>query len=172
MNARRCGRLHCYFTGPVFVLAAIYVALAAANVVPNRPGAFLLTVVAVSILACLAELPLGRYKAGLELEKKLGARGVRSYLSVCGTSKSLAVEGKLGTNQRNSSVAAIPPANWAVTNSGTSMGLMPANVSLRAPEPPKEPENVASNSFISTQFCVQLRPKSRFLLVNFGEESQ
>ncbi len=36
-NARRCGRLHCYFTRPVFVLAAIYVALAAANVVRLRP---------------------------------------------------------------------------------------------------------------------------------------
>lgn len=62
VNARRCGRLHCYFTGPVFVLAAIYVALAAANVVPIHPGLLLLTVFAVSILACLAELPLGRYK--------------------------------------------------------------------------------------------------------------
>ncbi len=61
VNARRCGRLHCYFTGPVFVLAAIYVALAAANVVPLRPGAFLLIMCAIAMLACLAEVPLGRY---------------------------------------------------------------------------------------------------------------
>ena len=61
VNARRCGRLHCYFTGPVFVLAAIYVSLAAANLVPTRPGVLLLTVFTISILACLAELPLGRY---------------------------------------------------------------------------------------------------------------
>ena len=61
VNARRCGRLHCYFTGPVFVLAAIYVALAAANVVPLRPGAFLLIMCAIAMLVCLAELPLGRY---------------------------------------------------------------------------------------------------------------
>lgn len=62
VNASRCGRLHCYITGPVFVLAAIYIALAVANVVPARPGVALLTVFAISILACLAELPLGRYR--------------------------------------------------------------------------------------------------------------
>ena len=45
---------------------------------------------------------------------------------------SLAVEGKLGTSQRNRNVAPIPPANWAATNRGTSTGRMPANVSLRA----------------------------------------
>src|SRR5712691_6250159 len=26
-NATRCGRLHCYFTGPLYILAALYVAL-------------------------------------------------------------------------------------------------------------------------------------------------
>ena len=62
VNARRCGRLHCYFTGPVFVLAAIYVALASANVLVLRPGAFLLIVGAIAMLACLAELPFGKYK--------------------------------------------------------------------------------------------------------------
>ena len=62
VNASRCGRLHCYIIGPAFVLAAIYVALAAANVVPTRPGVFLLTVFAISILACLAEVPLGKYR--------------------------------------------------------------------------------------------------------------
>jgi hypothetical protein len=41
VNARRCGRLHCYITGPAFVLAAIYVALAAASIVPMRSNPFL-----------------------------------------------------------------------------------------------------------------------------------
>jgi hypothetical protein len=62
VNASRCGRLHCYICGPVFVLAAIYVALAAANVVPMHPEAFLLTLCAIAMLACLAELPFGRYR--------------------------------------------------------------------------------------------------------------
>jgi len=62
VNARRCGRLHCYFTGPVFVLAAIYVALAAANVVPLRPRAFLVIMCAIAMFACLPELPLGKYR--------------------------------------------------------------------------------------------------------------
>ncbi len=51
VNARRCGRLHCYITGPVYLLAAIYVALAAVGIVPIRPGIFLLTVFAVTMLA-------------------------------------------------------------------------------------------------------------------------
>ena len=62
VNARRCSRLHCYFTGPVFVVAAIYVALAAANILPMSPGTFLVTVLAIAILACLAEVPFGRYR--------------------------------------------------------------------------------------------------------------
>jgi len=62
VNARRCDRLHCYFTGPVFVLAAIYVAPGAVNVVPMRPGPFLLTLCAIAMLACLAEVPFGRYR--------------------------------------------------------------------------------------------------------------
>jgi len=61
-NARRCGRLHCYFTGPVFVLAAIYVMLAAVNVVPLRPDAFLLIMCAIAMLARMAEVPFGRYR--------------------------------------------------------------------------------------------------------------
>lgn len=62
VNARRCGRLHCYFTGPVLVLAAIYVALAAANLVPPRPGTLVAAVLVSTLLACLAEVPLGRYR--------------------------------------------------------------------------------------------------------------
>ncbi len=62
VNASRCGRLHCYFTWPLFVPAAIYVALAAANVVPMHPGPFLLTLCAIAMLACLAEVPFGRYR--------------------------------------------------------------------------------------------------------------
>lgn len=66
VNAGRCGRLHCYITGPFFLLAAVYVVLAEFHIVPLQPGRFLLVVFVVSVAACLVELPLGRYtkKAG------------------------------------------------------------------------------------------------------------
>ena len=62
VNARRCARLHCYVTGPIFLLGAIYVALSETNLVPLRPGIFLCVVFAIAMLACLAELPFGRYR--------------------------------------------------------------------------------------------------------------
>ena len=62
VNARRCGRLHCYVTGPIFLVATIYVELSAINLVPLRPGIFLFVVFAIAMLACLAELPFGRYR--------------------------------------------------------------------------------------------------------------
>ena len=62
LNARRCGRLHCYVTGPVFLLAAIYLALSALNLWPLRRGIFLLVVFVIAVLACCMELPFGRYK--------------------------------------------------------------------------------------------------------------
>ncbi len=61
VNAGRCGRLHCYITGPFFLLAALYVALAEFHIVPLQPGRFLLVVFVVSVVACLVEFPLGRY---------------------------------------------------------------------------------------------------------------
>lgn len=71
VNASRCGRLHCYITGPAFVLAAIYVTLATASIVPMRPNSLLLTLCAIAILGCLAEVPLGRYR-------KQGIKGGKS----------------------------------------------------------------------------------------------
>ena len=44
---------------------------------------------------------------------------------------SLAQAGRPGTSQRKSSVAASPPAIWAARNQETSLGRMPARVSLR-----------------------------------------
>ena len=61
VNARRCGRLHCYATGPIFLLAAVCVILAEVHVVPLSPNVFALVVLGAAALACLAELPLGRY---------------------------------------------------------------------------------------------------------------
>lgn len=60
-NAARCGRRHCYVTGPVYLLAALYVALAALSLVPMRPGVFLFVVFGITAFACLAEGPFGKY---------------------------------------------------------------------------------------------------------------
>lgn len=61
-NAARCGRLHCYVTGPVFLLAAVYVALWGIHLVPMRFGIFLGTIVGLTVLAHLGEIPLGKYR--------------------------------------------------------------------------------------------------------------
>jgi len=61
-NAARCGRVHCYFTGPLFLLAAAYVVLAEFRLVPMNPGIFLDIVVVMTGLGYLSELVLGRYR--------------------------------------------------------------------------------------------------------------
>jgi hypothetical protein len=61
-NAARCGRTHCYITGPLFLLAAVYVTLSALEVVALYPGLFLLAVFGACCLACCAEIPLGKYR--------------------------------------------------------------------------------------------------------------
>jgi hypothetical protein len=61
-NAARCGRLHCYVTGPLFLLAAVYVVLAEVQVVPMYPTILLDVVLIMTGLAYLAEVPLGRYR--------------------------------------------------------------------------------------------------------------
>jgi hypothetical protein len=61
-NAARCGRVHCYFTGPLFLLAALYVSLAETHVVPMHPAMLLDTVVVLAALAYVAEFRLGRYR--------------------------------------------------------------------------------------------------------------
>lgn len=64
-NAVRCGRVHCYLTGPIFLLAAAYSVLAGLGLVPMRPGVFLDAVLVMVVLAHLVELPLGRYRKKL-----------------------------------------------------------------------------------------------------------
>lgn len=51
INAARCGRLHCYFTAPLFLLAALYVALGEAHVVPMHPAVLLDAVAGVTLLS-------------------------------------------------------------------------------------------------------------------------
>jgi hypothetical protein len=60
-NAVRCRRIHCYVTGPVFLLAAVFAALSAFGIVQLHPNLFLLVVFGAYFLALCAEIPLGRY---------------------------------------------------------------------------------------------------------------
>ena len=63
VNAARCGRLHCYVTGPLYLAAALYVVLSAFGlVVVLHPGLFLIVLLALSYLAQCAEIPLGMYR--------------------------------------------------------------------------------------------------------------
>ncbi|MGH8235377.1 MAG: hypothetical protein ACREPU_14450 [Rhodanobacteraceae bacterium] len=60
-NAARCGRTHCYVTGPLFLLAAIWCLFSALGVVALHPNMLFLVIAPVAVLAYLAEIPLGRY---------------------------------------------------------------------------------------------------------------
>ncbi len=62
LNAAKCGRIHCYLTGPLYLLAAVFVILSGLGIVRLHPGLFLGVIVAVSCLAGCAEVPLGRYR--------------------------------------------------------------------------------------------------------------
>jgi hypothetical protein len=63
LNARRCGRLHCYFSGPILLLGAVSVA----TVAMIDAAAFGVSVVVAATLALFAltymlELVWGRYR--------------------------------------------------------------------------------------------------------------
>lgn len=68
VNARRCGRLHCFFTGPVFLLAALASLLYGLDELPLGGHGWmwiLNSTVVLSLLACCALEPLfGKYKNG------------------------------------------------------------------------------------------------------------
>ena len=65
-NALRCGRVHCYLTGPFFLLMAFVTLLYGLGVVPlgrkgwNRIGLTIL--IGAIALCCLPELVFGKYR--------------------------------------------------------------------------------------------------------------
>jgi hypothetical protein len=61
VNARRCGRLHCHATGPLFLLAALLTALAAVGVELLRWQAVLALAALGTVLAFAVEWARGRY---------------------------------------------------------------------------------------------------------------
>ena len=67
LNARRCGRIHCYFTGPFFLLLALTGLLYGLDLVPlgARGWSILSITLVVGSFAfiCVPEWLLGRYRA-------------------------------------------------------------------------------------------------------------
>ncbi len=67
MNARRCGRRHCFYTGPLFLLAALASLLYGLGVLPlgSHGWAWILdiTVAASLFFCCVLEKLLGKYPA-------------------------------------------------------------------------------------------------------------
>ena len=61
-NAARCGRLHCYVTGPVFLLTALYLLFTVFQIVPLYAGPTILIVVGITALSFLVERSLGTYR--------------------------------------------------------------------------------------------------------------
>jgi hypothetical protein len=68
VNVSRCQRLHCYFTGPLFLAAAGYAIAAQFQLVPLRTGVFLLVVLGLSCAFQCAEKPFGRYRGPAQPE--------------------------------------------------------------------------------------------------------
>ena len=62
VNAAQCGRLHCFVTGPLYLLAAVYEGLSAFGLVPMHPDIFLMIVLGITICAFIVERPLGIYR--------------------------------------------------------------------------------------------------------------
>ncbi|HEY2482648.1 MAG TPA: hypothetical protein VGI30_10690 [Caulobacteraceae bacterium] len=66
-NAVRCGRIHCFFTGPFFLAAAVAAILYGVGALPlgadgwNRLGLVLL--VGAVVLMCVPEMIFGKYRA-------------------------------------------------------------------------------------------------------------
>jgi hypothetical protein len=61
VNASRCQRLHCYFTGPLFLAAGGYAMAAQFRLVPLHTSLFLLIVLALACAFQCAEKSFGRY---------------------------------------------------------------------------------------------------------------
>ena len=63
VNAARCGRVHCYITGPLYLLAAVATLLAGMGFVPLRSSWIGGAVVGGTILAYVPEWVRGKYLA-------------------------------------------------------------------------------------------------------------
>jgi hypothetical protein len=60
-NARRCGRLHCYFTGPLYLVAAVATLLVGVGWVPLGWSWIAAAAIGGTVLAYVPEWVRGRY---------------------------------------------------------------------------------------------------------------
>src|SRR5215467_3404951 len=64
---RRCSRLHCYMTGPLFLLSAFYLSTVELSLVPFMGNTwFLVVVLGTTALSFLAEMIFGKQVYGCE----------------------------------------------------------------------------------------------------------
>jgi len=63
VNARRCGRLHCYITGPIFLGAALATVFAASEIVRLSWIVIPAAAATGALGAHAAELLMGRYRS-------------------------------------------------------------------------------------------------------------
>ncbi len=65
LNAFRCGRVHCLFTGPFFILSALATLGYGLGLLPFGPAGWkwigIVTIIGTIALCCIPELILGRY---------------------------------------------------------------------------------------------------------------
>ncbi|MBI1361757.1 MAG: hypothetical protein GC155_15880 [Alphaproteobacteria bacterium] len=64
LNARQCGRRHCYFSGPILLVGAVAVVLFGLDILPPGPQALNLISLATIVLVALTFVPeaiWGRY---------------------------------------------------------------------------------------------------------------
>ncbi len=70
VNARRCGRVHCRFTGPFFLVMAVVVALHGLGVIPLGPwgwaGIGIVIALGTAAIWILSERLWGRYRDGTD----------------------------------------------------------------------------------------------------------
>jgi hypothetical protein len=68
VNAARCGRMHCYITGPVLLVMALATLLYGLDVLPLGANGWnvigLTVLIGVIVLSCLPEIFFGRYRRG------------------------------------------------------------------------------------------------------------
>ncbi len=70
VNARRCGRVHCRFTGPFFLVMALVVALHGLGAIPFGPRGWAWIGIAIALgtaaIWILSERLMGRYRGGTD----------------------------------------------------------------------------------------------------------
>ena len=66
LNASRCGRIHCYFTGPFFILAAVTSLGYGVGLLPFGPSGWKwignITIIGAIVLSAIPEFVFGRYR--------------------------------------------------------------------------------------------------------------